>query len=155
MDNKRMFIIAGFVSVVLLFILSDLPSASEGPEVIELDYIGDIYGPVIFDHAMHMETASCATCHHHTAGMPAEDEKCVQCHTDTCTSCEVACIDCHSAYPEYTGKDKEAQQSNLYHSDTAGLKRAYHVVCVGCHQEMDAVIGCEDCHSREESLYKN
>lgn len=155
MCPKERILLACIILISVLAISSHLPSATEVPEVIELDGIGNIYGPVTFDHAMHMDFASCATCHHHTNGMPAEDEKCVQCHTDSCTSCEVACIDCHSACPGCAEKVKESHQSHLFHIDTAGLTRAYHLMCVGCHKEMDAVTGCQDCHlKKEDSLCK-
>jgi hypothetical protein len=147
-----------FASIIigsLLVITPGFPSASDVPEIIELDGIGDIYGPVTFDHAMHMDVASCAVCHHHTTGMLSEDQRCLQCHTDSCTSCDVACIKCHSACPGCADKVKESHESHLFHIDTAGLTRAYHIMCVGCHEIMDTVTGCEDCHlKKDESICK-
>ena len=156
MGPKKNILLVSILLVSVLAISPHIPSASEVPGVIELDGIGNIYGPVTFDHIMHMDIASCATCHHHTTGMPAEDERCVQCHADSCTSCEVACIDCHSACPGCAEKVKESQQSQLFHIDTAGLTRAYHLMCVGCHEKMDTVTGCQDCHlKKEDSLCKD
>ena len=109
MGPKKSILLASILLVSVLAISSNIPSASEVPGVIELDGIGNLYGPVTFDHIMHMDIASCAACHHHTTGMPTEDEKCVQCHADSCTSCEVACIDCHSACPGCAEKVKESQ----------------------------------------------
>lgn len=155
MHDKRKTLLATFILGALLVITSHFLSASEVPVIIKLDGIGDIYGPVTFDHALHMDIASCASCHHHTAGMPAEDEKCVQCHTDSCTSCKISCIECHSACPGCAEKVKESEEVHIFHIDTAGLTRAYHMMCVGCHKEMGTVTGCQDCHlKKEESLCK-
>ena len=30
--------------------------------------------------------------------------------------------------------------------DKPGLKAAYHRQCMGCHEQMDLKVGCEDCH---------
>ena len=139
----------------LFLISSGILRSSEVPEIIVLDGIGDIYGPVTFDHAMHMEVASCAVCHHHTTGTPSEDERCVQCHSDSCTECEVACEKCHTSCPGCAEKVKESHEYHLFHIDTAGLTRAYHIMCVGCHKIMDTITGCEDCHlKKEESMCK-
>lgn len=150
MRDMRKVVFASLIIGALLAATSHLPSASQAPAVIELDNLGDIYEPVIFDHVMHMDVASCATCHHHTNDMPAEDEKCVQCHSGSCSSCAVACKDCHSVCPGCADKVETSQETPLYHIDTAGLSRAYHIMCLGCHQEMGAASGCEDCHMKKE-----
>ena len=143
-------IIVSTITAILLFGSSLYPSASEVPEIIELDALGNIYEPVTFDHAMHTDMASCAECHHHTTGMPAEDARCVRCHEAGGQADEIACTSCHTTNPGSAEKMKESQAVNLYHTDTTGLKRAYHLQCMGCHKEMEAASGCEDCHSKKD-----
>jgi len=129
-------------------------AAMDGPDVVDLDALSNIYTSVTFDHAMHTEMASCAACHHHTTGMPAEDARCVDCHAASGEADEVACTGCHAHSPGNAEKMKESQAVNLYHTDSTGLKRAYHVQCLGCHREMEAVSGCEDCHPKREDSPK-
>jgi hypothetical protein len=126
------------------------PSAMEGPDMIELDALTNIYNAVTFDHAMHADMASCATCHHHTTGLPAEDVRCVGCHGASAQTDEVGCTGCHTTSPGSAKKMKESQATNLFHTDTTGLKRAYHLQCLGCHKEMEAASGCEDCHAKKD-----
>lgn len=130
------------------------PSAMEEPGVVELDTLTNIYTGVTFDHDMHADITSCAGCHHHTTGVPAEDDKCVRCHETNGQADEVACTCCHAANPGSAEKMKRLQAANLFHTDTSGLKRAYHLQCLGCHKELDAASGCEDCHSKKESTLK-
>ncbi len=125
-------------------------AAMDGPEVVELETLVNIYEPVAFDHTMHVEVASCATCHHHTTGEPAEDEKCLRCHQESGEADEVTCGGCH---PENRGRAEKVRvlmDADLFHNDIAGLKRAYHLKCVGCHTEMDVPSGCEDCHPKRD-----
>jgi len=138
----------GFIFGGLLFSNALHTSAMEGPDVIELDALSNIYTEVIFDHAMHMDMASCATCHHHTTGMQTEDVRCVRCHQVGRQADTVACTDCHTLSPGSVDTLKASQAANLFHTDTTGLKRAYHLQCLGCHREMEAASGCEDCHAR-------
>jgi hypothetical protein len=142
-----------FASIIigsLLVISAPYLSAMDGPDVVELEALVNIYEPVAFDHTMHVEVASCATCHHHTTGEPAEDEKCLQCHQESGEANEIACTGCH---PENRGRAEKARalmDTDLFHNDTDGLKRAYHLKCLGCHTEMDAPTGCEDCHPKRD-----
>jgi hypothetical protein len=142
-----------FASIIigsLLVISAPYLSAMDGPDVVELDTLVNIYEPVAFDHTMHVEVASCATCHHHTTGEPAKDEKCLRCHQESGEADEVACTGCH---PENRGSAEKARAlmyTDLFHNDTAGLKRAYHLKCLGCHTEMDSPTGCEDCHPKRD-----
>ncbi len=150
MRRKGRFFIVSLIIGSLLVISPLFPSASEVPGIIELDGIGDIYGPVTFDHAMHMDVASCSVCHHHTTGLPAEDEKCVQCHKDSDTANAVTCTGCHPVNPVSNKTVRASKNADLFHIDTTGLKRAYHLKCLACHIEMDAPSGCEDCHPKRD-----
>jgi hypothetical protein len=145
---------ASFILTGMLIFFAHFVSAAESTEIIELDSLGNIYEPVLFDHAMHMDIASCASCHHHTTGtdMPQEDTKCFTCHKQNCTSCSVACSDCHTA--SSVRIIKELQTTNLFHRNPTGLKRAYHLKCLGCHKEMGAASGCDDCHAKKDRAMK-
>jgi hypothetical protein len=35
-----------------------------------------------------------------------------------------------------------------FHTDTPGLKAAYHWNCVNCHEDMGGPTECQDCHAR-------
>ena len=73
-------LITSLISVALLVIVAASASAMEGPDVVELDVLSNIYTAVTFDHAMHADMATCASCHHHTTGTATEDTKCMPCH---------------------------------------------------------------------------
>jgi hypothetical protein len=143
-----------FISILVIggLVFSQAPylSAMDGPEDVELEALVSIYEPVAFDHTMHEEVTSCATCHHHTTGLPAEDEECLRCHKDSVTADEVTCTGCHPANPVSAETAKASSDEDLFHIDTEGLKRAYHLKCLGCHTEMDAPSGCEDCHPKKD-----
>ena len=146
-----------FTSLILggfLVSLTPQPSAMEGPDVVELDALSNIYTAVTFDHTMHADMTSCTSCHHHTTGMQTEDVRCLRCHEASGQADEVACTGCHAGNHENAGKMKDSQAVNLFHADPTGLKRAYHLQCLGCHKEMEAASGCEDCHSKKESSLK-
>lgn len=126
--------------------------AMDSPDAIELSTLANRYEPVAFDHSMHRDMASCATCHHHTTGTPPVDEHCAKCHKNSGPSASAACAACHPANPcdaseKLQGKDADVA---TFHLEIAGLKRAYHINCLGCHQEMGAPTGCDDCHAKRE-----
>lgn len=148
MSIKGRIVISGLMIGGLLGIAAVSLSAMEGPDVVELGALTNIYAAVTFDHEMHVDMTSCASCHHHTTGVPAEDARCVRCHAASGEADEVACTGCHGASAESAAKRKEAGTVNLFHTDTTGLKRAYHLQCLGCHKEMEAASGCEDCHPK-------
>jgi len=156
MHNKRKMRFAYFMLAGMFTFSAHFAFTAKASEIIALGNLGNIYEPVLFDHAMHMDLASCASCHHHTTGtnMLAEDTKCFTCHKESCTSCSVACTGCHAGNPESAGKAGKSQATNRYHSDPTGLKRAYHLKCLGCHREMEAAIGCEDCHAKKDGGLK-
>lgn len=120
--------------------------AEDAPESVEISDLSDLYEPVSFDHAMHLDVADCAACHHHTTGQPPAEEGCLRCHANSEESDSISCSECHTAkrfYPE----DLKERDADVYHIDKPGLKGAYHLNCVGCHRENDGPIGCEDCHA--------
>ena len=125
--------------------------AGEGTDIIKLGTMVNIYEPVHFEHGMHEEMASCATCHHHTLGMPTEDEKCLRCHWGSGETDEIMCSGCHAKLPGDAVKFDIGREEGRYHIDVTGLKRAYHLKCMGCHVDLEAASGCEDCHSRREA----
>jgi len=82
------------------------------------------YGPARFMHSRHAAAlgGDCAACHHYR---PA----------DTNASETVACKACHQEAfkPEHRGR--------------IGLKAAYHLQCMGCHEDMEmGPVACEGCH---------
>lgn len=145
-----------FLSVVALLGLScALPyqGLADGPDTVELDSLANLYEAVSFDHAMHVDLTegNCAKCHHHTTGTPPTEANCLRCHKNSGEADVVACRDCH-AEKRFEVKylaDLEANHT-LYHVDKPGLKGAYHQNCMGCHTEMGAPTGCQDCHSRND-----
>jgi hypothetical protein len=150
MCDKWKILFVGFILAVVPVLSSQSPCASEFPAVVELETLSNIYTGVIFDHAMHTDMTSCATCHHHTTGLPAEDEKCLRCHQESGEAGEVMCGGCHPANRGRAEKARALIDTDLFHNDTAGLKRAYHLKCMGCHIEMEVPSGCEDCHPKRD-----
>ena len=148
MRQKGKIFIAGIFIGSLLVVSVPYLSAMDGPDFVELDALVRLYEPVDFDHTLHEEVASCATCHHHTTGLPAEDENCLRCHKESGEADELTCAGCHPANRGRAEKVRASIDADLFHNDTAGLKRAYHLKCLGCHREMDAPSGCEDCHPK-------
>jgi hypothetical protein len=95
----------------------------DGPDIVILDQLVDIYLPVPFDHKGHARMAEmthgCATCHHFTPpGTP-----------------HPACRTCHD--PKSAGTDMAKP----------GLKGAYHRQCLNCHKEWTDEKDCIKCHA--------
>jgi len=87
---------------------------------------GDTYGPVRFMHSRHAAAlgGDCAACHHYR---PA----------DANASETVACRACHQ---EAFNPDRQGR---------IGLKAAYHLQCMGCHEDMEmGPVACEGCHTK-------
>lgn len=124
--------------------------ASDAPEQITIDSLANLYGPVEFDHAMHADLMECADCHHHTTGQPTQDANCLRCHQNSEEADSVACADCHSSERFHKDYLQTLSDPNLYHMDKPGLKGAYHLACVSCHQEVGVASGCRDCHVMSE-----
>lgn len=122
------------------------------PDEVEIDVLANLYEGVVFDHAMHVDmTENCADCHHHTTGTGVSNEYCAKCHTGDEEMDTVSCQDCHSADPVSPENFHSKPEKFKYHDDQPNLKAAYHLNCVGCHQEVGGPTGCEDCHVKTEA----
>lgn len=153
MGGKKKKLLRVVALVVLSIPLAAAGMASEGPDTVELDSLANYYEPVTFDHAMHSEVAgSCADCHHHTTGDAPTNPTCARCHEAGSEASAIACRDCHSANP-FSAENLKTIDDNpqLYHTGKPGLKGALHQKCMGCHQEMGAPTGCQDCHVRTDA----
>ena len=125
--------------------------AEDAPESVEIDSMSNLYGPVEFNHAMHTEMASCSDCHHHTTGTGPAAPTCGRCHHGTEEGDTVSCTECHSAQPFSPENLELMENPEIFHIDKPGLKGAYHLNCIGCHQEVDGPTGCQDCHEMTEA----
>ncbi|PLY04704.1 MAG: class III cytochrome C [Desulfuromonas sp.] len=122
------------------------------PDEVEIDSLANLYDGVVFDHAMHVDmTENCADCHHHTTGTGVVDEYCAKCHDGAEDGDTVACQDCHSANPVSPENFHSTPEAYSYHDDKPNLKAAYHLNCVGCHQDVGGPTGCEDCHAKTDA----
>ncbi|MDW7772808.1 MAG: cytochrome c3 family protein [Desulfobulbaceae bacterium] len=150
--------------VAVLLLMAGIPVqwGYAQPDTVELGSLAQYYEPVQFDHVMHVDMLgdnSCAYCHHHTVGTQLVNETCMRCHENGGETDSASCRDCHPATrfsAEYLGEIEN--NIYLFHVDKPGLKGAFHQKCMGCHTEMDAAIGCEDCHVRTDSgdkLYRS
>lgn len=125
--------------------------AADKPMTVTLNSGGEYFEEVLFDHGMHEEVGECSDCHHHTTGGGTNDTICAECHADSPESEVVACRGCHVAQPfSADAVNQKAGIKHQYHVDTPGLKGAVHRNCLGCHEEQDGPIGCQDCHGRTE-----
>lgn len=156
MERIPKYLLHTFMAMLLGISLygTTMATASEGPEEVEIGSLAQLFGPVSFDHAMHEEVTEgmCAVCHHHTLGTPIVDKNCMRCHAESGASDEVSCQGCHSSKrfdAEYLNKIDA--DNTLYHRDKVGLKAAYHLRCMNCHQEMGVANSCQDCHTRTDA----
>lgn len=98
---------------------------NQGPDIVILDELEDLYVPVRFNHKKHAGMSGmakgCDACHHYT---PANTEH------PTCKSCHPV---------------------DIIHEDISqpGLKGAYHRQCLSCHSEWDHDTKCEICHEKK------
>jgi len=140
------------LAALVLFIALPGARSAEPPDAVEIAPLAEYYGPVAFDHEMHTDLAeSCATCHHHTAGVPPKEGACASCHDAPLASGPTACRGCHVPLPFSTAEvGLRPDGQKRYHIDVPGLKGAYHLSCMGCHEEMGGPTRCEECHDRTE-----
>lgn len=90
------------------------------------------YTPVRFMHAKHAASlgGDCAACHHYRPEDPNAQET-------------VACRACHQ--DTQVGPD----------SERIGLKAAYHMQCMNCHERMkEGPVSCEGCHAKRSVDHK-
>lgn len=109
------------LAVLLVLSLAGLAVATAtGPDTVVIGEVSHWFEPVDFAHAAHADmTDSCADCHHDQE--PGE---------------EGACSDCHGALYDPS------------EPDTPDLKMAYHLQCLGCHEDTGATLECVGCHAR-------
>ena len=101
------------------------------------------------------ESFSCATCHHFAAGESGIDKHCLLCHAQNKKLEEASCSSCHAGNEvNAVSISNSSATGREYHLEKTGLKRAYHLKCLGCHKEMDVVGGCEGCHPKNTSADK-
>ena len=109
------------------------PSLADAPRLLMLDSpvireLGDDYEPVRFMHRKHAGVVKdCAVCHHRQPREAGDDygEPMTMGRMRERGELPVACDQCH-------GAPFDAQKLN-----TPGLKGAYHLLCINCHQEAD------------------
>ncbi len=145
-------------AIAAFALLSSIAIAGDLPGKITIKSLENLYGPAVFDHKMHIETAdSCKTCHHKPFGKPMG---CGDCHDDTsklgdfnheqhwefdgCASChraksthELACSSCH-----LNPYDKKQLH-------VLGLKGALHAQCMDCHEKNGVENSCTTCHVKK------
>lgn len=154
MNKISKYLLGGTVTMLTSLFIFQNSMAMEGPDSVEINSLAQLYEPVAFNHVMHVDVAGddCATCHHHATGTPVTDSRCKKCHANSGPTDEVACQACHSAKrfeAEYLQQLDE--NKTIHHDDKVGLKAAYHLKCMGCHQEVGAPNGCQDCHARTDA----
>ena len=148
----RQFITGLGVLLLSLVLAVGCYAMDDFPDEVEIDFLVNLYEPVVFDHAMHVDaTESCAVCHHHTTGTGVSDQYCAKCHNGKEEMDTVSCQGCHSADPVSAENLHNPQPDYFYHDDKPSLKAAYHLNCVGCHQGVGGPVGCEDCHAKTEA----
>jgi hypothetical protein len=94
----------------------------EGPDIVIIDQLADLYEPVVFAHQLHASMANmsggCETCHHYSE-----------------TTGEIPpCRSCHD--PDRTEVDLRMP----------ALKGAYHRQCINCHLDWAHENACGFCH---------
>ena len=125
--------------------------AADAPETVEISSLSQYYSSVNFNHSMHTGIAICVQCHHHTTGGEVTNPNCIRCHAKSGEADIVSCKECHSGNRFDKNDLKQLDNPKLYHIDKPGLKGAYHLNCVSCHQQMNGPTGCQDCHTMTEA----
>ncbi|HZV82220.1 MAG TPA: cytochrome c3 family protein [Geobacteraceae bacterium] len=129
------------------------------PDRISIETLQNLYSPVSFEHARHIERErDCAVCHHHTNGAPAANERCISCHRGGHEVKSMSCTSCHEKEPFSTGVvNQKFKNSRQFHQDKPGLMASYHLGCIGCHKKKGGPESCTGCHgltSKGEAFYK-
>lgn len=107
------------------YLMASYHPPKDGPEVIVIDVMTDIYSGVVFSHKMHAEmsemSAGCTSCHHYNTTGPV-----------------LNCRKCH---------DSTRSRENVSIPD---LKAAFHRQCMTCHIQWSGENGCNSqCHERK------
>ncbi len=140
------------LSCLILLLCLILPASAaagmdreEAPDEVFLNSFSDV--AVAFDHQLHVSYAACVECHHHTTGDTPSDPVCNSCHRSGGEADSVACRDCHAR--DRFGHDylSKLNTTTRYHIDIPGLKGAYHLSCMRCHEAIGTgPTACGDCH---------
>ncbi len=125
--------------------------AEDAPESVTIDSLVNLYTGVEFDHAMHVDYASCQECHHHTTGGEVVNPNCARCHSTSGEADEVTCTGCHATDRFNETYIRTLEAPELYHIDKPGLKGAYHLNCISCHETTSGPTGCQDCHTMTDA----
>lgn len=136
------------VVLLMLYVLPALSmDADDAPASVTIDYLQNLYVAVVFDHQMHSDMYDCSACHHHTTGTGTQSENCKRCHASSAATADVSCSGCHQ-YNKTVPATAANQTTGdfMYHIDKPGLKGAFHLQCLRCHQSENGPTGCEDCH---------
>lgn len=143
--------IIGLAAAAVLAISPPLVSAADG---LLIDSLSELYQGVDFDHDMHIEVLEedCSQCHHHTVGVATKNPACVSCHRQAVEVEDPTCGSCHAAEP-FTAAEMSRTEGipHINHRIKPGLKAAYHLNCMGCHQQMGGPVGCQDCHAMTDA----
>ncbi len=154
MKNNSKAVLAAAV-LMATGLLTPLPPARgmdalDAPETVNIDSLADLYKPVTFSHVRHSKLARCKDCHHHTTGHVDMDPNCVRCHAHSPEAKIVSCAKCHTKRQFFPEQVAQTDNPNIYHIDKPGLKGAYHLNCIPCHQKKNAPTGCTGCHDLTE-----
>lgn len=141
---------AAVIMLVSVCTLVEVKAAPEAPAgVIEIGTIAKMYGPVSFDHPLHDGYASCVECHHHLTGEAPSNPTCIACHRIGVVADKLSCGSCHAIERFSTPYLEQQNLTQRYHIDTPGLKGAYHLNCIRCHETVGTgPLACLDCHAR-------
>ncbi len=117
----------------------------EAPDEVFLNSFSNV--PVAFDHQLHVSYAACVECHHQTTGDTPSDPACNSCHRSGGEGTSIACRDCHARDRFNHEYLSELKTTTRYHIDILGLKGAYHLKCIHCHEAIGTgPTACDECH---------
>ncbi len=98
--------------------------ADEGPEMVIIDQLADLYRPVVFAHRLHADmsnmTGGCENCHHYSE-QSGVIPPCRECHDET---------------------------KGPVSLNQPALKGAYHRQCMNCHRDWSHESACGFCHEQ-------
>jgi len=139
--------VLAILSILFLILPASAMDITDAPESVTIDYLQDLYTAVNFDHQMHAETYSCNICHHHTTGDGPQNAVCQKCHANSEAAEDVSCSGCHLQKKTLSVLHTSPIGNTFYHIDKPGIKGAFHLQCLGCHQTEGGPTGCQECHS--------
>ena len=149
MKRAKSISLSSIIVLVYLFILvSAAPGmdSEDAPDDVILDKLSS--SPIPFDHQMHVSYASCVECHHHTTGELPSDPICASCHRSAEEADSVSCEECHPIDRYSPAFLEDLNTTTRYHIDIPGLKGAYHLNCIHCHEAIGTgPTACQDCHA--------